>query len=100
MKSFGFLGLDIGEMGGRFMKKKIQYTDEPPDVDLASAIRVRDFIPPAASLVFRKEQVVTLRLDDTTLSELKKIAGKKGLGVSTLIRMWIKERIGDSHGFA
>jgi predicted DNA binding CopG/RHH family protein len=82
------------------MKKKIQYTDEPPDVDLAGAIRVRDFIPPAAKLVFRKEHVVTLRLDDMTLAEIKKIAGKKGLGVSTLIRMWVKERIGSPHGLA
>ena len=56
------------------MKKKIIYADEPSDVDLENAARVKDFLPPPKDLVFRKERVVTVRLDDSTVSELKKVA--------------------------
>ena len=40
------------------MKKKIVYTDEPPDVDLEHAVRVKDFLPRPKNLVLRKERVV------------------------------------------
>ena len=56
------------------MKKKIIYTDEPSDVDLENAVRVKDFLPPPKDLVLRKERVVAVRLDDSTVSELKKVA--------------------------
>lgn len=72
---------------------KIAYTDEPSDVDLENAVRVKDFLPPPKDLVFRKERLVTVRLDDSTVSELKKIAEEKGLGVSSLVRMWVRERL-------
>jgi len=79
------------------MKKKIQYTDEPADVDLDHAKRIKDFLPLPGDLVFKKERVVTLRLDEATIGELKKVAGEKGLGVSTLIRMWVREHLGNLH---
>jgi len=75
------------------MKKKIIYTDEPVDVDLDKARRVKDFLPPPGELVFRKERVVTLRLDEPTIAELKAEAQRKGLGVSSLVRMWVRERL-------
>ena len=75
------------------MKKKITYTDEPADVDLENAKRVRDFLPRPKELTLRKERVVTLRLDDSTISELKAEAERKGLGVSSLVRMWVRERL-------
>lgn len=75
------------------MKKKILYTDEPSDVDLENAARVKDFLPQPKNLVFRKEQLVTVRLDDSTAFELKKVADEKGLGVSSLVRMWVRERL-------
>ena len=77
------------------MKKKIQYTDEPADVDLDHAKRIKVFLPPPGDLVFKKERVVTLRLDEATIGELKKVAGEKGFGVSTLIRMWVREHWGN-----
>jgi hypothetical protein len=55
------------------MKKKIIYADEPSDVDLEYAARVKDFLPGAKDLVFRKERVVTVRLDDSMVFELKKV---------------------------
>ena len=79
------------------MKKRIVYTNEPSDVDLENAVRVKDFLPHPKDLVFRKERVVTLRLDDWTVSELKKVADQKGLGVSSLVRMWVRERLTNVH---
>ena len=74
------------------MKKRIVYADEPSDVDLENAVRVKDFLPRPKDLVFRKERFVAVRLDDSTVSELKKVADEKGLGVSSLVRMWVRER--------
>ena len=53
------------------MKKKIQYTDEPADVDLDHAKRIKDFIPLPGDLVFKKERVVTLRLDEISFGKIK-----------------------------
>jgi predicted DNA binding CopG/RHH family protein len=79
------------------MKKKIIYADEPSDVDLEHAVRVKDFLPGPKDLVLRKERVVAVRLDDSTISELKKVADEKGLGVSSLVRMWVRERLTKTH---
>ena len=79
------------------MKKRIVYTNEPSDVDLEHAVRVKDFLPRPKDLVFRKERVVTVRLDDSTVSELKKVADEKGLGVSSLVRMWVREKLTKAH---
>ncbi len=79
------------------MKKRIVYADEPADVDLENAVRMKDFLPSPGELVLRKERVVTLRLDDSTISELKAVADQKGLGVSTLVRMWVRERLTNAH---
>jgi len=71
------------------MKKKITYTDEP----MQTGNIVKDVLPRPEDLVFRKERVLTLRLDEPTLDELKEVADSKGLGISTLVRMWVKERL-------
>jgi predicted DNA binding CopG/RHH family protein len=57
---------------------------------------VKDFLPRPEALTFKKEQVVTLRLDGPTIAALKDEAHKKGLGVSTLVRMWVRERLSGS----
>ncbi len=71
------------------MTKRIKYTDEP----MQTGKIVKDFLPRPGNLVFRKERVLTLRLDEPTLDELKQVANSKGLGMSTLVRMWVKERL-------
>jgi len=71
------------------MTKKIKYTDEP----MQTGNIVKDFLPRPDDLVFRKERVLTLRLDEPTLNDLKQVANSKGLGMSTLVRMWVKERL-------
>ena len=71
------------------MTKRIKYTDEP----MHTGKIIKDFLPGSGDLVFRKERVLTLRLDEPTLDELKEVANSKGLGMSTLVRMWVKERL-------
>ena len=71
------------------MTKRIKYTDKP----MQTGNIVEDFLPRAGDLVFRKERVLTLRLDEPTLDELKQVANSKGLGMSTLVRMWVKEKL-------
>jgi len=74
------------------MTKKIKYTDEP----MQTGKIVKDVLPRPQDLVFRKERVLTLRLDEPTLDELKEAADSKGLGMSTLVRMWVKEKLANS----
>lgn len=57
---------------------------------------VKDFLQRPEDLVFRKERVLTLRLDEPTLDELKEAADSKGLGMSTLVRMWVKEKLANN----
>ena len=71
------------------MKRKIKYTDEPMNIGRV----VEDFLPRPKDLVLRKERAITLRLDDATLAELRAEADRKGLGVSSLVRMWVRERL-------
>ena len=75
------------------MKKEIKYTDEPMNMGKV----VKDFLPKPENLVMRKEKVITLRLDNSTIKELQVEANKKGLGISTLVRMWVRERLENVH---
>ncbi len=36
---------------------------------------------------------LTIRFDEQTLEELRNLASEKGLGVTTLVRMWTLERL-------
>ncbi|MCI0469641.1 MAG: BrnA antitoxin family protein [Nitrospirae bacterium] len=40
-----------------------------------------------------QKKLVSLRLDEKTIRELKKIATRKGIGYSELVRMWVLENI-------
>ena len=57
------------------------FLDETEPVEMT----FRDARPP-------KKQI-SLRLDTETIDSLKKVAGKKGIGYQTLIRMWVVERL-------
>lgn len=41
----------------------------------------------------RPKKQIALRLAPSTLSALKSIAGRKGIGYQTLMRMWVMERL-------
>lgn len=40
---------------------------------------------------------ITVRFDTKTLQVLRSIASEKGIGATTLVRMWVMERINDQH---
>lgn len=41
----------------------------------------------------RPKKAISMRIDEKALSELKRLAARKGVGYQTLIRMWVKERL-------
>lgn len=41
----------------------------------------------------RKGAVVSIRFDDETTCRLRQLATQKGIGYTTLVRMWILERL-------
>jgi hypothetical protein len=56
---FTFSRLVTGEKGGRFMKRRIKYTDEP----MGDVRIIRDFLPPPEQLVLKEDNVkVTISL--------------------------------------
>jgi len=40
-----------------------------------------------------QKRSISLRIDGDTIDTLKDIAGRKGIGYQTLIRMWVLERL-------
>ncbi|MDO8673982.1 MAG: CopG family antitoxin [Dehalococcoidia bacterium] len=42
-----------------------------------------------------KKKLVSLRLEEETIENLKQIAEKKGLGYQTLSRVWLRERLAE-----
>lgn len=41
----------------------------------------------------RKGSIVSIRFDEETTPRLRQLATKKGIGYTTLVRMWILERL-------
>ncbi|MEW6104380.1 MAG: CopG family antitoxin [bacterium] len=59
-----------------------------------SIVDYLDELKETNEILFERPQLkrnFQMRLDDTTISNLKKLAQRKGIDVSTLIRSWIKE---------
>jgi len=76
------LAQDTGEKEGRFMKKKIVYTDEPMNVKV-----IKDFLPPPSELVLKEEKVkVTISLSKDSVEFFKKEAKKNDTNYQKMIR--------------
>jgi hypothetical protein len=43
--------------------------------------------------IINKAINLTIRFDKQSLEELRKVASEKGIGVTTLVRMWVLERL-------
>ena len=52
-----------------------------------------EFEPVKIKVSFSLPKRLELRIDDETAQKLEKEAHKKGIGASTLARMWIKEKL-------
>ena len=58
----------------------VDYWDQLEDVD-------EEFVDK------RPMRSISMRIDEKTLKDLKKVAKEKGLGYQTLIRFWVKEML-------
>lgn len=73
----------IGGKERKFMKKRINYTNEPiGDIKI-----VKDFLPPPEKLVFKKKSIkITMALDEDSVVFFKKIAQRNHVPYQTMIR--------------
>ena len=72
-----------GEKAGRYMKKKVEYTDGP----IGDVKVVRDFLPSPDELAFREEQVkVTIGLSKSSVAFFKKEAKNHHTQYQKMIR--------------
>jgi hypothetical protein len=55
-----------------------------------------EFTPVRVRFGKRLSSGVTIRLDPDTLQQLRTMAQEKGIGPTTLIRMWVLERLRDT----
>jgi hypothetical protein len=52
-----------------------------------------EFTPVRARFAKRLSEGLTIRLDPETLEQLRTMAHERGIGPTTLIRMWVLERL-------
>ena len=57
-----------------------------------------EFKPVKVKFAKNLSQGITVRFDPTTLTSLRKEANKKGVGPTTLVRMWIMEKLNGFQG--
>ncbi len=80
---YGLLELDTGGKESKFMKSRIQYTDEP----LGDLRVVRDFLPPPHELVFEEDTIkVTISLSRTSVEYFKQEARRHRTAYQKMIR--------------
>jgi len=78
---------DIGEKGGRYMKKEIKYTDEP----MGKLKVIKDFLPPPEKLVLKEENVkITISLNKSSVDFFKNEAQKHRTSYQKMIRRLIE----------
>ena len=80
------------------MKKIPRFKSEKEEADFWARYDSTDYLSEAreAKVKFTppKKKLVSLRLEEKTIKELKKIARAKGLGYLELVRMWVLENLG------
>jgi len=77
---------DIGEWGGKYMKSKIRYTDEP----MGELKIIKDFLPAPDQLILKEENVkVTIALKKSSVDFFKKEAKKHHTSYQKMIRQVI-----------
>ena len=63
--------------------------------DTHSLADFEEDLAPAKGVIFVKpeRQIVSLRLDRKVVNTIKTLAAKKGIGYSSLVRMWLLENV-------
>ena len=80
---------DIGEKGGKNMKKKINYKNAPKDISdaIISSKIIEDILPPPEKLVKKEENVkITILLSKDSVKFFKERAKKIGIPYQTMIK--------------
>ena len=73
----------IGEKGGRSMKNKIKYTNEP----MGELRVIKDFLPPPDQLIPKEENVkITISLKKSSVEFFRKEAQKHRTSYQRMIR--------------
>ena len=81
--SSGFMARGVGEKGGRSMKNKIKYTNEP----MGELKVIKDFLPPPDQLVLKEENVkITISLKKSSVEFFKKEAQRHRISYQKMIR--------------
>ncbi len=79
------------------MKKIPKFKSEKEEADFWATHDSADYLSETkeVKVKFRrsKKKLVSLRLDEKTIKELKKIADNKGIGYLQLVRMWVLENM-------
>ena len=82
------------------MKKIPKFKSEKEEADFWSTHDSADYLSGTkevkAKFTRPKKKLVSLRLDDKTIRDLKKIADSKGIGYLQLVRMWVLENLNKS----
>jgi predicted DNA binding CopG/RHH family protein len=81
---------DIGERGKTYMKKRIEYTDEPMD-----NIKItKDFLPSPEELIFKDQTVkITISLSKSSVDYFKQIAKSYNTQYQKMIRRLLDEYV-------
>ena len=79
------------------MKKIPKFRSEREEADFWATHNSTDYLSETkeAKVKFTRPQkkLVSLRLDEKTVRQLKKIANTKGIGYLELVRMWVLENL-------
>jgi hypothetical protein len=76
----------IGEKGGKYMRNKIKYTDEP----MGRLKVISDFLPPPDQLVLKEDNIkVTIALKKSSIEFFKKEAKKNHTSYQKMIRQLV-----------
>jgi predicted DNA binding CopG/RHH family protein len=82
---------DTGERGKKYMKKTINYTDEP----MGDLKVVNDFLPSPQELAFKEDTVkVTIALSKSSIKYFKRVATKYHVPYQKMIRRLLDEYVG------
>lgn len=77
---------DTGEKGGKYMKNKIKYTEEP----MGDLRVIKDFLPRPEQLVLKEENVkITISLNKSSIEFFKKKAKEQHISYQKMIRRLI-----------
>jgi predicted DNA binding CopG/RHH family protein len=73
------------------------YEEEAEFWDTHDTMDYADEFKPVVVQIRRKlDKVLPIRFDTHTVNELEKEAATKGVGATTLVRMWILERLNEN----